>query len=99
MIDLRIPPHFPPDFGVQPRFSSMKKGCVTVQAGCKRVYNAVPQRCRGVKFYTSVFLNMAMKEPYFGLTGGWLTFWITVRSTIGLTIDVNHNDSLGCLRD
>lgn len=19
------------------------------------------------------------KQPYFGLTGGWLTFWITVR--------------------
>lgn len=37
------------------------------------------------------------KKPYFGLTGGWLTFWITVWLEVSVVFDRNQFD-LFCLR-
>lgn len=39
------------------------------------------------------------KRPYFGLTGGWLTFWVTVRWVLPDSFFVNLTGIAGCVFD
>lgn len=31
-------------------------------------------------------MKLGPKKPYFGLTGGWLTFWVTVACATDMTL-------------